>query len=90
MNPNLNKLYSYPFQKLNKLYSGIVPNPAYAPISLHIGEPKHKTPDFIRVGLIEGLDKLTVYPTTLGEKSLRISIASWLKNRYKLPAIEEA
>ncbi|MBL78709.1 MAG: succinyldiaminopimelate transaminase [Nitrosomonadaceae bacterium] len=88
MNPNLNKLYSYPFQKLNKLYSGIVPNPAYAPISLHIGEPKHKTPDFIRVGLIEGLDKLTVYPTTLGEKSLRISIASWLKNRYKLPAID--
>tara|TARA_Y100000590_G_scaffold464390_2_gene633723 strand:- start:3891 stop:5090 length:1200 start_codon:yes stop_codon:yes gene_type:complete len=88
VNPNLNKLYSYPFQKLNKLYSGIVPNPAYAPISLHIGEPKHKTPDFIRVGLIEGLDKLTVYPTTLGEKSLRISIASWLKNRYKLPAID--
>ena len=87
MNPNLNKLNSYPFQKLKKLYSGVVPNPAYSPITLHIGEPKHKMPDFIRLGLIEGLSKLSNYPATLGEESLRISIASWLKNRYKLTSI---
>lgn len=88
MNPNLDRLQSYPFHKLNKLYSGITPNSAYSPIRLHIGEPKHKTPDFIRLALIEGLNKLANYPTTLGDKSLRTSIASWLKHRYSLSSID--
>ncbi len=88
MNPNLNRLQSYPFQKLNKLYSGITPNPAFSPISLHIGEPKHTTPDFIRLALIEGLNKLANYPTTLGDKSLRASISAWLIRRYNLSTID--
>ena len=88
MNPNLDRLQSYPFHKLNKLYSGITPNSAYSPIRLHIGEPKHKTPDFIRLALIEGLNKLANYPTTLGNKSLRTSIASWLKHRYSLSSLD--
>jgi len=87
VNPNLNRLQSYPFHKLNKLYSGITPNSAYSQIRLHIGEPKHKTPDFIRLALIEGLSKIANYPTTLGDKSLRTSIASWLKHRYSLSFI---
>lgn len=88
MNPNLDRLQSYPFHKLNKLYSGITPNSAYSPIRLHIGEPKHQTPDFIRLAFIEGLNKLANYPTTLGDKSLRASIASWLKHRYSLSSID--
>ncbi len=88
MNPNLNRLQPYPFHKLNKLYSGITPNPAFSPISLHIGEPKHPTPDFIRLALIEGLDKLANYPATLGDKSLRASIAAWLIRRYNLSTID--
>jgi N-succinyldiaminopimelate aminotransferase len=88
VNPNLDRLQSYPFHKLNKLYSGITPNSAYSPIRLHIGEPKHKTPDFIRLALIEGLNKLANYPTTLGNKSLRTSIASWLKHRYSLSSLD--
>jgi len=88
VNPNLDRLQSYPFHKLNKLYSGITPNSTYSPIRLHIGEPKHKTPDFIRLALIEGLNKLANYPTTLGDKSLRTSIASWLKHRYSLSSID--
>jgi N-succinyldiaminopimelate aminotransferase len=87
VNPNLDHLQSYPFQKLNKLYSGIIPNSSYPPIRLHIGEPKHKTPDFIRLALVEGLNKLANYPTTLGDKSLRTSISSWLERRYNLPSI---
>jgi len=88
VNPNLDRLQSYPFHKLNKLYSGIIPNSNYSPIRLHIGEPKHKTPDFIRLALIEGLNKLANYPTTLGDKSLRASIASWLKCRYSLSSMD--
>ncbi|MCX7184160.1 MAG: succinyldiaminopimelate transaminase, partial [Nitrosospira sp.] len=87
MNPNLNHLQPYPFQKLNQLFEGITPDPAFSPISLHIGEPKHTTPDFIRQALTHNLAGLAHYPTTLGTRSLRASIAAWLMRRYHLPAI---
>ena len=88
MNLNLNQLQPYPFQKLQQLFKGITPNPAYRRIDLHIGEPKHTTPGFIRQALIDNLDGLARYPNTLGTASLRNSIAAWLMQRYKLPAID--
>lgn len=87
MNPNLNRLQAYPFQKLHKLFEGVTPNPALSPISLHIGEPKHATPEFIRLALTDNLAGLAHYPTTLGSKTLRTSIAAWLMRRYHLPTI---
>ncbi|MDP1557336.1 MAG: succinyldiaminopimelate transaminase [Nitrosomonas sp.] len=87
MNPKLNQLQPYPFQKLRDLFEGITPNPAYTPISLQIGEPKHPTPHFICQTLADNLDAMARYPTTLGIKSLRSSIAAWLTRRYGLPAI---
>ncbi|MEK7768789.1 MAG: succinyldiaminopimelate transaminase [Pseudomonadota bacterium] len=87
MNPNLNHLQPYPFQKLNQLFEGITPDPAFSPISLHIGEPKHATPDFIRQALTHNLAGLAHYPTTLGTRSLRASIAAWLMRRCNLPAV---
>jgi N-succinyldiaminopimelate aminotransferase len=58
MNPNLNLLQPYPFQRLRDLFKGITPNPAYAPINLSIGEPKHATPQLIKVALVENLGGL--------------------------------
>lgn len=87
MNSNLNRLQAYPFQKLHKLFEGVTPTPTLSPISLHIGEPKHTTPEFIRVALTDNLAGLEHYPTTLGGKTLRASIAAWLMRRYHLPAI---
>lgn len=87
MNPNLNRLQPYPFQKLHKLFEGITPNRDFAPINLHIGEPKHPTPDFICQALTDNLAGLAHYPTTLGARSLRTSIAAWLTRRYRLPEI---
>lgn len=84
MNPDLDRLQSYPFQKLTALLHGITPNPDLAPISLYIGEPKHPTPEFIRRALTDNLAGLANYPTTLGGESLRIAIAGWLKRRYGL------
>ena len=88
MNPNLDRLQPYPFQKLNKLFEGISPQQAYPPISLHIGEPKHATPDFIRHVLTDNLPGMAVYPTTLGARPLRASIARWLTRRYSLSDID--
>ena len=85
MNLDLNKLQPYPFQKLAKLFGEVTANSTYKPISLHIGEPKHATPSFIKDGLIEGLDGLSNYPTTQGSDALRMTIANWLANRYGIP-----
>ncbi|MCW5606397.1 MAG: aminotransferase class I/II-fold pyridoxal phosphate-dependent enzyme, partial [Burkholderiales bacterium] len=82
MNPDLDRLQSYPFQKLSALLSGVTPDPALKPISLHIGEPKHPTPEFIKKALADNLGGLANYPTTLGGEGLRIAIAEWLRLRH--------
>ena len=88
MNPDLNRLQPYPFQKLAALFREVAPNPGYRSISLHIGEPRHATPQFIKDTLIANLAGLANYPTTLGSDALRTSIADWLQRRYGLPALD--
>ncbi|MDQ3267885.1 MAG: succinyldiaminopimelate transaminase, partial [Pseudomonadota bacterium] len=88
MNPDLNRLSPYPFEKLANLFRSVTPNPACQPISLHIGEPKHATPRFISDALSANLAGLANYPTTAGSDALRGSIASWLAQRYDLPALD--
>lgn len=87
MNPNLNLLQPYPFQKLRQLFEGVTRDVVLKPIELQIGEPKHATPDFIRQVLVNNLDGLSSYPTTLGTAALRNSIAAWIKQRFNLPEI---
>lgn len=90
MNPLINKLQPYPFERLRALFSGITPNPDYRPISLGIGEPKHPTPEFIKDAITNSLSGLASYPATIGTESLRKAIANWLMQRYHLPAIDFA
>ena len=90
MNPLLDKLQPYPFEKLKVLFSEVRPNADYAPISLGIGEPKHPTPAFIQQSLAEHLGGLATYPTTAGSEALRGAIAGWLERRYGLPNIDPA
>lgn len=82
MNPDLQKLQPYPFQKLAALFREVQTNPDYYAISLSIGEPKHATPQFIREALASNLDGLANYPTTAGSDALRNMIANWLAARY--------
>jgi len=86
MNPNLNALHPYPFQKLRDLFADISPNADYKPINLSIGEPKHTTPDFIKTALMQNLGGLANYPTTLGSTELRTAISDWMARRYGIPA----
>jgi N-succinyldiaminopimelate aminotransferase len=85
MNPDLNRLQPYPFQKLASLFRDITANRDYRAISLSIGEPKHDTPQFIKDALIESIDGLANYPTTAGSDALRSTIAHWLARRYEIP-----
>lgn len=88
MNPNLNKLQPYPFQRLRDLFAGVTPNPAYQAINLSIGEPKHATPSLIKQALINNLSGLAHYPTTAGVPALRQAISDWLVKRYGIPALD--
>ena len=85
MNPRLDQLQSYPFQRLTALLSGHQPPATLKPVSLHIGEPKHPTPALIREALIANLDGLASYPATLGSDALRNAIAQWIARRYAIP-----
>ena len=82
MNPRLNQLQPYPFQKLRELFAGIVPDTALSAINLSIGEPKHATPAFIKEALTANLQGLAHYPVTQGSDDLRRSIADWCHMRY--------
>lgn len=85
MNPSLENLQLYPFQKLARLFEDLVPcDLSLTPIGLHIGEPRHSTPAFIRQELVNNLEGLAHYPTVLGTDRLRTSIANWLIQRYHL------
>ncbi len=84
MNPLLSRLQPYPFERLRQLHADITPNPAYAPISLGIGEPRHATPQLIKDALSASLDGLARYPATAGEPRLRLAMSDWLARRYGL------
>jgi N-succinyldiaminopimelate aminotransferase len=90
VNPYLDKLHPYPFEKLRQLFAGVTPNPDYAPISLGIGEPKHPTPAFIQKALTHAVQGLANYPTTHGSDGLRAAIAHWIEHRYGVPPLNAA
>jgi N-succinyldiaminopimelate aminotransferase len=90
VNSRLELLQSYPFQRLSALLAGHVPPAGVTPVALHIGEPKHPTPAFIRDALVANLDGLSVYPATLGSDALRQAIARWLGRRYSIAAPDPA
>jgi N-succinyldiaminopimelate aminotransferase len=82
MNPLLARLHPYPFERCRELTADITPNPAYRPISLGIGEPKHATPALIEEALMKALPTLSAYPATLGEPALREALTAWVQRRY--------
>jgi N-succinyldiaminopimelate aminotransferase len=84
MNPNLDRLQPYPFEKLNALKAGIMPPADKAHIALSIGEPKHPTPSFISEAIISHLHTLANYPLTRGSDELREAIVSWLNRRFEV------
>lgn len=86
MNPDLQRLLPYPFERLAALKAGIAPPAALAHVNLSIGEPKHQPPHFVAEQLISHLHGLATYPLTRGSDALRAAMAEWLTRRFGLPA----
>ncbi len=83
MNPDLDRLHPYPFEKLRQLKKGVEP-PPLPHIALSIGEPKHPAPHFVVESLIAHTHQLSQYPLTRGSEALRSAMADWLNRRFGL------
>ena len=85
MNPQLERLAPYPFERLAALLAEACPPPGLAHIPLQIGEPRHAPPPFAvaalqdQAALVAGLRG---YPPTRGGVALREAIAGWLARRF--------
>jgi len=88
VNLEITQLQPYPFEKLNRLFQDCMPDSAYRPIKMHIGEPKHPTPLFIENAVSEGLSGLASYPATAGTAALRVAIRDWIVKRHAIPEID--
>lgn len=83
MNPNLEKLQPYPFEKLRKLTADVTPADM-SPVFWGVGEPKHQPPEFFKEVMLENMHAFSNYPATAGLIELREAIANWVKKRFKL------
>ncbi|AYG43823.1 succinyldiaminopimelate transaminase [Pseudomonas sp. Leaf58] len=86
MNHALTQLQPYPFEKLRALLGSVKPAADKRAIALSIGEPKHESPAFVAQALADNLDKLAVYPSTIGLPALRQAIGQWCEQRFGVPA----
>ncbi len=84
MNPLLQSLQPYPFERLKQLFSTVTPSEKYSPISLGIGEPRHATPQLVLDALATSTEALSSYPATAGLPAMRQSCANWVQRRYGL------
>ena len=82
MNPPLDQLQPYPFARLREAMQGVNPPEGVTPVHLHIGEPKHPTPEVITNALTASLHELEKYPLTAGLPELRQACADWMRRRY--------
>lgn len=87
MNPRLDHLQPYPFEKLRQLLATAAPEQTGLPlVDLSIGEPKHAAPELAKQAIVESLDALSGYPPTKGPPILRRAIADWIGRRYAISA----
>lgn len=88
MNPDLNLLHPYPFEKLAQLFKGLTPPSHLKAVGLSIGEPKHPSPRFVIDIINQQAKHLATYPSTKGIAELRQAIADWLLQRFKLSSVD--
>ncbi len=85
MNPFLERLEPYPFERLNDLKASLVTRSTQDHVALSIGEPKHDAPDFVVAALTDDMairKSLGSYPPTRGALSLRETIGLWIARRF--------
>ena len=87
MNPKIDTLHRYPFERLRGLLADVRPA-ELVPISLGVGEPRHPAPLVFMEALSAAMGDFSRYPTTAGSPFLRQASADWLKRRFKLAELD--
>jgi N-succinyldiaminopimelate aminotransferase len=90
VNPRLDLLKPYPFERLRALFAGVAPPAGATPVNLSIGEPRHPTPKLVLDALAAAGAGLANYPMTIGPSTLREAIAAWLAARHAIPMPDPA
>jgi N-succinyldiaminopimelate aminotransferase len=83
LNPRLDLLTDYPFQRLNALLHG--PAGDEPPLIMSIGEPQHRPPAFVAEILTREAAGWGKYPPMAGTPEFRAAVARWLTYRFALP-----
>jgi N-succinyldiaminopimelate aminotransferase len=86
LNPRLEELSDYAFQRLAALLAPLEPPLGLEPIDLSIGSPLHPPPQLLIDTLAEHAQLWNRYPPIVGTPELREAVADWLGRRYALPA----
>lgn len=86
LNPRLDDLMTYPFERLARLLDGLAPPAGVVPISMALGEPKLAPPAFVAREIAAAAADWGRYPPNRGTPGFRTAVADWLGARYGLPA----
>ena len=88
MNPDLDALKPYPFEKLAALKAGVTPPEGLAHVPLTIGEPQHAPFPAALTTLVEHQAEFARYPATAGLPELREAIGGWATRRFGLAGLD--
>jgi succinyldiaminopimelate transaminase len=78
----------YPFVRLDQQQRALVPAGVRV-INFGMGDPRERTPEFIRASLRDAIPEMSSYPLTFGQGALRAACAAWLARRFGVTADPE-
>jgi succinyldiaminopimelate transaminase len=81
LSPVLEGLGTYPFVRLEEARARLRAEGVEV-LDFGVGEPREKTPEFIRRALIDAVAPMSTYPSAAGLPELREAIAGWVGRRF--------
>ena len=87
MNPGMQTLHPYPFEKLAELTRDVA-HCGLPRIALTIGEPKHQPPAHVLDALVSSIEEVAKYPSIIGLTELRVAIAQWVEQRFNTRTLD--
>ncbi|MGB0670242.1 MAG: aminotransferase class I/II-fold pyridoxal phosphate-dependent enzyme, partial [Rhodospirillales bacterium] len=88
INPLLDQLNDYPFDRLRALLDGIEPPAGIEPVILSIGEPRHPPPAAINIELTRDPALWGKYPPVDGTPEWRAAVVGWLNRRFGVQSLD--
>jgi succinyldiaminopimelate transaminase len=81
LSPVLGELAQYPFARLDD-WKADASARGIQLIDFGMGDPRERTPAFIRQALLDSVDEVSSYPRATGLPELRRAVAGWIQRRF--------